>query len=127
MSKFVHLHLHTEYSFLDGLDKVQDYVDRAVKLKMPAMAVTDHGNLSGAPEFYMAARKAGIEPIVGSEFYYVPDFEEAKERAKGRSKGKEEAGADNATADGKLRYHVILLGRGRRGYRILSELSTSAH
>ena len=67
-SKFVHLHTHSHYSLLDGLIKIDDLVDEAVKLGMPAIALTDHGNMYGTVEFYKL-QKAGIKPIIGVETY----------------------------------------------------------
>ena len=69
---FVHLHLHTEYSLLDGACRVKDLVQTCKKLGMPAVAVTDHGNLFGAIEFYSAAIAAGVKPIIGCEVYMAP-------------------------------------------------------
>ncbi|MEW6216412.1 MAG: PHP domain-containing protein, partial [Candidatus Bipolaricaulota bacterium] len=66
---FVHLHAHSEYSLLDGMGRVRDLVARAAELGMPALALTDHGNLSGAIKFYRAARAAGVKPILGCEIY----------------------------------------------------------
>ena len=66
---FVHLHTHSEYSLLDGANRIDDLVDRAVRLGMPAIALTDHGNLFGAWEFQKKARLAGIRPIIGCEAY----------------------------------------------------------
>jgi DNA polymerase-3 subunit alpha len=69
MTTFSHLHLHTQYSLLDGANKVSDVVERAFKLGQPAIAMTDHGNMHGAIDFYSAARKIGIKPIIGCELY----------------------------------------------------------
>ena len=69
---FVHLHLHTEYSLLDGANSLDALIKKAVDLKMPAIAVTDHGNLFGALDFYLKATKAGIKPIIGCEMYVAP-------------------------------------------------------
>jgi DNA polymerase-3 subunit alpha len=106
----VHLHVHTEFSVLDGLGTIEEYVERAKQHGMPALSITDHGNLCGAPAFYHACRKADIEPIIGEEFYFVPD-------------------ADHRPAKGEdyERYHVVILAKGERGYQILSELSTEAY
>ena len=68
-SSFVHLHVHTHYSLLDGVTRIEALVDRAKQLSMSAVAVTDHGNMFGAIEFYTAALKAGIKPIIGFEAY----------------------------------------------------------
>ena len=69
MPDFVHLHVHSHYSLLDGLAKIPDLVDRAVELKLPAMALTDHGVMYGAVEFYIAAKERGLKPIIGVEAY----------------------------------------------------------
>ena len=71
---FVHLHLHTEYSLLDGGNRIDRLIDRVKELGMSAVAVTDHGNLFGAAEFYKAAKSAGIKPILGIEAYIAPDL-----------------------------------------------------
>ena len=67
--KFIHLHTHSHYSLLDGLSKLEDLMDLTKQFKMPAMAITDHGNMYGAIEFYKLAKKAGIKPIIGVEAY----------------------------------------------------------
>src|SRR5947207_11561069 len=69
---FVHLHLHTEYSLLDGAVRMKQLMEKAAEMKMPAVAITDHGNLHGAIEFYQAATAAGIKPIIGVEAYVAP-------------------------------------------------------
>ncbi|MDD5261530.1 MAG: PHP domain-containing protein, partial [Methylacidiphilales bacterium] len=69
---FVHLHVHTEYSLLDGACRISDLMDRAREFGMTAMALTDHGNLFGAIDFYQEAKKAGIKPIIGCEVYMAP-------------------------------------------------------
>ena len=73
IKNFVHLHLHTEYSLLDGVGKIDDYLDRTKALNMQAIAITDHGNLFGVLEFYKKAIKKGIKPIIGLEAY-VSEF-----------------------------------------------------
>src|SRR5262249_58489003 len=70
---FVHLHLHTEYSLLDGACRLDRLMDRAHELKFPALAITDHGVLCGAIDFYKAARDKGIKPIIGCEVYVAPN------------------------------------------------------
>src|SRR5690625_7359956 len=72
MPQFSHLHVHTQYSLLDGAARINQLVARAAELEMPAIAITDHGNLFGVPEFYHSARKAGVRPIIGCEFYITP-------------------------------------------------------
>ena len=69
---FVHLHLHTEYSLLDGAVRIPELMEKAKEFGMPAVAITDHGNMFGAIEFYQEARKAGIKPIIGCEVYMAP-------------------------------------------------------
>ena len=69
---FVHLHLHTEFSLLDGTNRIDELLDRTQQLQMPAVAITDHGNLFGAMKFYKAARARGIKPILGCEAYISP-------------------------------------------------------
>src|SRR5579883_2331454 len=71
-SQFVHLHLHTDYSLLDGACDIPKVMDRAAELKMPAVALTDHGNMFGAVKFYDAAVKRGVKPIIGCEVYVAP-------------------------------------------------------
>ena len=69
MSDFVHLHLHTEYSLLDGACRIGEMLDRVAELKMPAVAVTEHGNLFSAVQFHDEARKRGVKPLIGCEVY----------------------------------------------------------
>ena len=106
---FVHLHNHSDYSLLDGACRVDRLVDRVKGFGMPAVALTDHGNLFGAVEFYGVARAAGIKPIIGCEVYVAHGAR--GERAR--------------TADGKGAYdHLVLLVRNREGYRNLMRLSS---
>ena len=72
MPRFVHLHTHSHYSLLDGLGKIDALINRAKELGMDSLALTDHGNLYGAIEFYKKAKKAGIKPILGVEAYIAP-------------------------------------------------------
>ena len=74
MGEFVHLHLHTEYSMLDGMAKIKSAVKKAKSLGMPAIAMTDHGNMYGAVQFYDTCTAAGIKPIIGTEFYVCDDL-----------------------------------------------------
>jgi DNA polymerase-3 subunit alpha len=110
MGKFVHLHLHTDYSLLDGLGKIDAYMKRANEFGMGAVALTDHGALYGAINFYEAAHKAGVKPIIGVESYIAPNGMRAKS-------GK--ADAEN--------YHLVLLAKNEAGYRNLIELVSLAH
>ena len=109
---FVHLHCHSEYSLLDGACRIPDLVGRAKELGQPALALTDHGNLYGALEFYQEAKKEGIKPIVGCEVYIAPGDRFEKKAAPG---GKD------------ANYHLLLLARNLEGYRNLIHLVTAAH
>ncbi|MCU0641519.1 MAG: DNA polymerase III subunit alpha [Candidatus Margulisbacteria bacterium] len=108
-NKFVHLHCHTEYSLLDGACRVQDLVDRAKELGMPAVAVTDHGNMYATVEFYLAAKQAGIKPIIGCEMYLAPRSRHDKETREDRSP-----------------YHLTLLVKNETGYKNLIKLASIA-
>ncbi|HXV83336.1 MAG TPA: DNA polymerase III subunit alpha [Candidatus Binatia bacterium] len=107
-SRFVHLHCHTEYSLLDGANKIDKLFQRIKALKQPAVAVTDHGNMFGAIEFYREAMKQGIKPIMGCEIYVAPTSRFEK---KGVDKGPKE-----------YNNHLILLAMNREGYRNLCKL-----
>jgi DNA polymerase-3 subunit alpha len=108
---FVHLHLHTEFSLLDGANRIDELLDRAEQLQMPAVAMTDHGNLFGAMKFYKAARARGINPILGCEAYISPTtrFDRAPQ---GRQ----------TTA-----HHLTLLATNYQGYQNLSRLISKAY
>jgi DNA polymerase III subunit alpha len=107
-SRFVHLHCHTEYSLLDGANKVEKLFERIKALKQPAVAMTDHGNMFGAIEFYREALSKGIKPIIGCEIYVAPTSRFDK---KGVDKGSKE-----------YNNHLILLAMNRDGYRNLCKL-----
>ncbi len=106
---FVHLHLHTDYSLLDGACDISRLMDRAAELKMPAVAVTDHGNMFGAIQFYEAALKRGLKPIIGCETYVAPTSR-----------------LDRST-DSDRPNHLVLLCENERGYRNLVKLASSAY
>lgn len=110
MSKFTHLHVHSHYSLLDGLAKIDDLLNKAKELKMDALALTDHGNLYGAIEFYKKAKKIGIKPILGVETYIAPHG-----RLNKRPKIDDE------------RYHLILLAKNETGWQNLLQLVTKAN
>jgi len=111
MAEFVHLHLHTEWSLLDGALRVEDVAKKAVEYRMPAVAITDHGNLFGVIHFYEKMREAGIKPLIGCEFYVAPGSRFDK-----KAKSAHEAG-----------YHLVLLAQNEAGYRNLCKLATKAH
>lgn len=110
-SRFTHLHTHTHYSLLDGLSKIDELISHAKELGMKSVAITDHGVLYGAIEFYQKAKKAGIKPIIGCEMYIVDDM---KSRAA-------------ISSDEKRYHHLILLAKNDTGYKNLIKLVTTAH
>lgn len=110
VSDYVHLHNHTYHSVLDGMTKVQALVDKVKDYGMHAVAVTDHGTMSGAIEFYKAATEGEIKPIIGMEAYVAARSHKDKDPAKD-----------------KARYHLILLAMNDQGYRNLMQLSTTAN
>ena len=109
-SDYVHLHNHTHHSLLDGLTKMPDLVNKVKELGMEAVAVTDHGTMSGSVEFYKAATEVGIKPIIGQEFYVAT-----------RSRH------DRDPAKDKARYHLTVLAMNNQGYQNLMQLSTIAN
>jgi DNA polymerase-3 subunit alpha len=110
-SDYVSLHLHTEYSLLDGAIRIKELVEQAKAFKMPALAITDHGSLFGAVEFYKQVTRAGIKPIIGCEVYVAP----TSRTEKGTGGGEEAS------------YHLILLAKDNKGYRNLVSLVTRAY
>ncbi|MFH1768147.1 MAG: DNA polymerase III subunit alpha [Candidatus Omnitrophota bacterium] len=110
-SDFVHLHIHTQYSLLDGACHLEKLVDKASRLKLPALAITDHGNLFGAIKFYNLCLKRGVKPIIGCEVYVAP-----QSRFKKEYKQSEESN-----------YHLILLAKDEQGYRNLLRLVSLGH
>jgi DNA polymerase-3 subunit alpha len=111
-SDYVPLHLHTEYSLLDGAIRIKELVEQANAFRMPAVAITDHGNLFGAVEFYRHATKAGIKPIIGCEVYVAPGNRFEKRHA-----------SDVEEAS----FHFVLLAKDNNGYRNLVTLVTKAY
>ena len=83
---FTHLHVHTEYSLLDGSNKIKEYVDRVKELGMDSAAITDHGVMYGVIDFYRAARAAGINPILGCEVYVAPGSRFDREAGSGEDR-----------------------------------------
>jgi DNA polymerase-3 subunit alpha len=110
---FAHLHLHTQYSLLDGANKIADLIPRVKALGMPAVAMTDHGNMFGAIEFYKTAVAAGVQPIIGCEMYVAPGDRRDKQRVV--------KGDDFETAGN---FHLVLLATNQEGYRNLCRLVT---
>ena len=110
---FAHLHLHTQYSLLDGANKIASLIPRVKALGMPAVAMTDHGNMFGAVEFYRTAVAAGIQPIIGCEMYVAPGDRREKQRV---------VRGDDFEAAGN--FHLILLAMDEAGYRNLCRLVT---
>lgn len=97
MKPFVHLHLHTEYSLLDGFTRIDQLMTRAAELEMPAVAITDHGVMYGVVDFYKAAKEAGVKPIIGCEVYIEVE-------------------------KGQKPFHLVLLVKNERGYKNLVKL-----
>jgi DNA polymerase-3 subunit alpha len=110
MPKFTHLHVHSHYSLLDGLPKIDELLNYVKELGMDSVAITDHGNIYGAVEFYKKAKEKGIKPIIGSEFYVALESMNQK----------------RPNIDDK-RYHLILLVKNKEGYKNLVKLITKAH
>ena len=104
---FTNLHVHTTYSLLDGLPKIKDLIDYAKELGQTSVAITDHGNMYGTIEFYEVAKKAGIKPIIGEEFYVTNDYKSRKQN--------------------DPRYHLIILAKNLEGYKNLIKLTSIAN
>ncbi len=109
-SDFVHLHVHTQYSLLDGMIRLEDLFKKAREYKMPAIAITDHGNMFGAIDFYQQAYKQGIKPIIGCELYVAP-----------RSR------FDKSYSIGETARHLIVLVKNMQGYKNLMKLTTAGY
>ncbi|MGH9361698.1 MAG: PHP domain-containing protein, partial [Thermoanaerobaculia bacterium] len=108
MSQFVHLHLHSQYSLLDGANRLDDVIAAAAAAGMPALALTDHGNLFGAIDFYSRAKAAGVKPILGIEAYVAQGSRLDRQSGKGASN------------------HLVLLARNETGYRNLLKLTSAS-
>jgi DNA polymerase III subunit alpha len=111
MSQFVHLHLHTDYSMLDGACDVEKLVQRVKELGMPAVAMTDHGNIFGAVHFVNAANKAGVKPIVGCELYVCK---------------KDDHNIERTPPEGDTYNHLLVLAENEEGYRNLAKITSEA-
>lgn len=106
VADFVHLHVHTEYSLLDGMIRIKDLVDKAFKYEMPAVAITDHGSLFGAVYLYEEARKKGLKPIIGCEVYVAPNSRLDRDA---------------------VGHHLVLLCKNYKGYQNLCKLVTAGY
>ncbi|MEW5800516.1 MAG: DNA polymerase III subunit alpha [bacterium] len=111
-SDFVHLHTHTQYSLLDGACRINRLIEKAKQWGMPAVAITDHGNMFGAVEFYQTVKKAGLKPIIGCEVYVAP-------------KSRKEKSSTRGITDAS--YHLVLLAKDWSGYQNLVRLVTSGY
>ncbi len=111
-SNFVHLHVHTQYSLLDGAIRFADLLDKAREYHMPALSITDHGNMFGTIEFYQKARKAGIKPIIGCEMYLSSTSRFDKESHGGVK---------------PANHHLVLLAKNKAGYQNLLKLVSAAY
>ncbi len=111
MTEFVHLHLHSDYSLLDGACDVEKLVERVKKLGMPAVAMTDHGNIFGAVHFVNAAHKAGVKPIVGCELYICK---------------KDDHNIERTPPEGDTYNHLLVLAENEEGYRNLVKITSEA-
>ena len=120
MASFVHLHVHTEYSMLDGAARVGDLVDEVARQGMPAIAMTDHGNVFGAFDFYKQAKKAGVKPIIGIEAYVAPESRFEKKRVKWADGGEDDVSGGGAYT------HMTLLAENNEGLGNLFRLSSLA-
>jgi len=118
---FVHLHVHTEYSMLDGAARLTELTRRAAELEMPAVAMTDHGNVFGAYEFYKKAKSAGVKPIIGIEAYFTPDISRHERKGVNFYDG----GSDDVSARGAYT-HMTLLSESTEGMHNLFRLSSGA-
>jgi len=119
---FTHLHVHTEFSMLDGASRVGELAAAAAADGQPAMAMTDHGNMYGVLDFYRACKDAGVKPIIGTEAYMAHDHRSERPKRRGRL---DDSGGE--TDSGKLYYHLCLLAENQTGYKNLIQLSSRAY
>ena len=120
MSSFAHLHVHTEYSMLDGAARVADLVAEVARQEMPAIAMTDHGNVFGAFDFYKQAKKVGVKPIIGIEAYVAPESRFEKKRVKWADGGEDDVSGGGAYT------HMTILAENNEGLSNLFRLSSLA-
>ncbi|MFD9965432.1 DNA polymerase III subunit alpha [Amycolatopsis sp. NPDC059020] len=129
MDPFVHLHVHTEYSMLDGAAKIAPLFGEAARLGMPAVGMTDHGNMYGGDEFYQQSRKHGIKPIIGIEAYIAPESRFHKKPVfwgQANQRGSDEFGEGGDVSGGGAYTHMTMLARNATGLRNLFKLSSLA-
>jgi DNA polymerase III subunit alpha len=110
-SQFVHLHLHTDYSMLDGACDIDKLIDRVQQLGQPAVAMTDHGNIFGAFNFFNAAKSKGVKPIIGCELYVCK---------------KDDHNTSRTPPDGDTYNHLVVLAQNEEGYRNLAKITSEA-
>src|SRR3954454_2054638 len=116
---FVHLHVHTEYSMLDGAARLKDLFREAARMEMPAVAMTDHGNVFGAYDFWKQATDAGIKPIIGTEAYLTPGTHRSD-----RARVRWAAGGEDDVSGGGAYTHMTMLATDAEGLRNLFRLSS---
>ena len=119
---FTHLHLHTEFSMLDGAARVGEVVAAAAADGQPAVGITDHGNMYGVLDFYKAAKDVGVKPIIGSELYQAYDSRTERPTRRGRM---DDSGGE-AEGGRKAYYHLTTLAENATGYKNLIQLSSRA-
>ncbi|MGA9279648.1 DNA polymerase III subunit alpha [Ilumatobacter sp.] len=119
---FTHLHVHTEFSMLDGASRLDEMVAKAVEDGQPAIGMTDHGNMYGTLDFYNECNKQGIKPIIGTEAYMAHDHRSERPSRRGRV---DDSGGETQSGN-KLYYHLILLAENNTGYKNLIQLSSLA-
>ncbi len=121
---FTHLHVHTEYSMLDGASRLDEIVEAAAKDKQPGLGITDHGNMYGVLPFYRACKAQGIKPIIGTEAYMA--YDSRHERPK-RGRGNVDDSGGNTDEGRKLYYHLTLLAENNSGYKNLIQIASRAY
>ena len=121
-SSFTHLHVHTEYSILDGASRLDELISAAVADGQPALGITDHGNMYGVLDFYRGCKKAGIKPVIGLEAYMAHESRRERPARRGRI---DDSGGDTE-GGGKLYYHLTLLAENNTGYKNLIQVASRA-
>ena len=134
MANFVHLHVHTDYSFLDGCSKIPNLIARVKELNMPAVAITDHGNMCGAIDFYSEAKKAGIKPLLGIEAYYINDYKMGERPRRDRERSDDidgvESDANMLSPENYPKFqihHKTLIAQNYEGFCNLAKLTSESY